>query len=400
MNATEHYDVALADLDASPAAVRLLVARGFGTNVARRSEAFRRFPLRIEGHFVRGEGDTNFTADFRSEAVSIAPWWWPAVELNTPWGVAIDRDGNVYIADTNNDAIRKITPAGAVTTFAGVAENRGSADGSAAGARFNHPLGVAMDRSGNVFVADTLNMTVRRITPAGIVTTLAGLAGTGGAADGVGSAARFGYPYGVAVDKNGNVYVADAGNQTIRKITPAGEVSTLAGLAGHAGSDDGMANAARFNNPNGVSTDADGNIYVADRGNNTIRKITPVGEVTTLAGLARHAGSLDGNRSHALFDFPQGVATDSGGNVYVSDSNNHTIRKITPSGFVTTIAGATACQGSADGVGETARFNWPQGIAVDGRGNIYAVDTNNQTIRKITPTGEVTTLPGLSSESP
>jgi sugar lactone lactonase YvrE len=316
---------------------------------------------------------------------SVAPF-------NTPWGVATDSSGNVYVTDTNNHTVRMINPGGAITTLAGLAGNSGSADGTGSRARFNHPLGVATDNSANVYVADTNNQTIRKITPSGAVTTLAGLAGNGGSADGMGSAARFGYAYGVTTDSSGNIYVADAGNNTIRKITVAGGVTTLAGLAGHAGRADGIGSAARFNNPNGVATDSSGNIYVADRGNNTIRKVTPAGAVTTLAGLAGTGWSTDGTGSEARFDFPQGVATDSSGNVYVADSNSHTIRRITPAGEVTTIAGARGCQGSADGTGSEAWFNWPQGVATDGSGNVYVVDTNNRAVRMITPAGVVTTI--------
>ena len=161
-----------------------------------------------------------------------------------------------------------------------------------------------MDSAGNVYVADSANNTIRKVTPAGVVTTLAGLAGSCGSADGTGSAARFYCPAGVAVDSAGNVYVADMHNNTIRKVTPAGVVTTLAGLAGSPGSADGTGSAARFNDPYGVAVDSAGNVYVADTGNNTIRKVTPGGVVTTLAGLAGSAGSADGTGSAARFDYP------------------------------------------------------------------------------------------------
>ena len=164
---------------------------------------------------------------------------------------------------------------------------------------------------------------------AGVVTTLAGSAGERGSADGTGSAARFNFPFGVATDVAGNVYVADQSNHTIRKITPAGVVTTLAGSAGNDGSADGTGSAARFNAPTGVATDTDGNVYVADAFNNIIRKITPAGVVTTLAGSADNVGSADGTGSAARFNNPFGVATDIDGNVYVADQSNHTIRKIT-----------------------------------------------------------------------
>ena len=326
-----------------------------------------------------------------------------------PRGVATDASGNVYVADSSNNTIRKITPAGVVTTLAGTGSVKGSingtggpamfngsADGTGAAARFNSPIGVATDASGNVYAADFANNTIRKITPAGVVTTLAGTAGSSRSADGTGSEARFGDPTGVTTDAGGNLYVADANNHTIRKITPAGMVTTLAGTAGFSGSADGTGAAARFNFPNAVATDASGNVYVADRSNNTIRKITPAGVVTTLAGTAGTSGSADGTGAAARFDSPYGVATDAGGNVYVADANNHTIRKITPAGVVTTLAGTAGTSGSADGTGAAASFYQPVATATDAIGNVYAAESGRNTIRKITPAGVVTTLAGTA----
>src|SRR6266496_4278817 len=319
-----------------------------------------------------------------------------AARFNSPHGVATDSSGNVYVADTINHTIRKITPAGVVTTLAGLAGITGSDDGTGSAARFYDPIGVATDSSGNVYVADTVNNTIRQITPVGVVTTLAGLAGIYGSADGTGSAARFNNPFGVATDSSGNVYVADSGNNTIRKITPAGAVTTLAGLAGITGNADGTGSAARFSNPEGVATDSSGNVYVGDTYNNTIRKISPAGVVTTLAGLAGSGGSDDGTGSAARFYLPVGMATDSSGNVYVADTFNYTIRKISPAGVVTTLAGLAGFPGSDDGTGSAARFSFPEGVATDSSGNVYVADTSNHTIRKITPAGVVTTLAGLA----
>ena len=320
-----------------------------------------------------------------------------AASFNQPSGVATDSGGNVYVADDGNSTIRKITPAGVVTTLAGTAGIAGSTDGTGAAALFNNPLSVAVDGTGNVYVADGANDTIRKITPAGMVTTFAGTAGMSGSADGTGAAARFFGPWSVATDSAGNVYVADQGNATIRKITPAGVVTTLAGTAGIKGSTDGTGAAARFNDPLGVAVDSTGNVYVADSLNDTVRKITPAGVVTTLAGTAGMFGSADGTGAAARFTAPWSVATDGAANVYVADSFNDTIRKITPAGVVTTLAGTAGMSGSVDGTGAAARFLRPLGVATDSAANVYVADGNNHTIRKITPSGVVTTLAGSAT---
>ena len=319
-----------------------------------------------------------------------------AASFNFPNGIAADSVGNLYVADTNNHTIRKITPAGVVSTLAGMAGVAGSADGTGAAARFNGPLGVATDSAGNVYVADTRNSTIRKITPAGVVSTLAGKASVTGSVDGTGAAASFNGLSGIATDNAGNAYVADLGNNTIRKITPQGVVSTQAGTAGTIGSADGTGVAASFNAPSGVAVDGSGNVYVTDKGNSTIRKITPAGVVSTLAGTAGVTGSADGTGAAASFNFPDGIAIDGAGNLYVADTVNHTIRKITSSGVVSTLAGTAGVAGSADATGSAAGFNAPTGIATDSAGNVYVVDTGNSTLRKITPAGVVSTLAGAA----
>jgi hypothetical protein len=309
-------------------------------------------------------------------------------------GVAVDRAGNVYVADNGNSDIRKVTAAGRVTTFAGPSGSEGSADGRGACARFFFPAGVAADAAGNVYVADTGNSTLRKVTAAGVVTTLAGTAGASGSSDGTGADAQFNGPVAVAVDRTGNVYVADTGGPTLRKVTAAGVVTTLAGSAGAFGSADGTGAAARFSSPVAVAVDPAGNVYVAD--NDTIRKVSPAGVVTTLAGAAGVTGSADGTGAAARFNNPTGIAVDSTGNVHVADTVNNTIRKVSPAGVVTTLAGTAGAFGSADGTGPAARFSFPEGVAVDGAGNVHVADTGNRALRRVTPNGATTTV-GVAS---
>ena len=307
----------------------------------------------------------------------------PQARFRLPNSVAADAAGNLYVADTGNNIIRKISPTGVVSTFAGSAAAHGATDGLGDQARFWAPFGLAVDRAGNVYVADTANNLIRKITPIGFVTTLAGQAGQPGASDGNGLLAQFRNPWGVAVDARGNVYVAHMSNNTIRKITPAGIVTTLAGQPGAGGQADGPGAQARFNAPYAVAVDHAGNVFVSDSGNQAIRKITPAGVVTTFAGLPGYAGHADGTGPDAQFWNPQGLALDDQGNLYVADTGNQTLRKITPAGVVTTLAGEPEATGVADGAGAAARFNGPGGAAVDAAGNLYVADTGNQTLRKL-----------------
>ena len=304
-----------------------------------------------------------------------------AARFQLPVGVAVDSTGNVFVADSGNFTVRKISDTGDVITLAGQAGSGGSNDGTGTAARFSFVAGLAVDFNENVYVADAGNQTIRKIDSLGVVTTLAGLAGNPGSADGTGSAARFHDPSGVTVDQFGNVFVGDSSNNTIRMITPGGVVSTVAGLAGQVGSTDGTGSAARFNSPQGVAVDLKQNIYVADYDNNTIRKIAPGGIVSTLAGLAGSKGSVDGTGSAAQFNNPFAVAAENSGFLYVADSRNHIIRKVTPEGSVTTLAGLADTSGSADGTGSVARFDFPEGVAVDRFGSLFVADTLNDTIR-------------------
>ncbi|HEY1661736.1 MAG TPA: NHL repeat-containing protein [Verrucomicrobiae bacterium] len=327
--------------------------------------------------------------------------------LDVPYSVTVDSATNLFVG--GNASIQKITLVGATWTVSIVAGNlnvSGSTDGVGTNALFDALTGIAVDNAGNLYVADTDNSTIREVSPAEAVRTLAGAAsGSIGSTDGTGSAARFKYPSSVAMDKSGNIYVADSQNDTVRQVTPAGSVFTLAGLAGNSGSLNGVAGNARFYDPTGIATDPHGNIYVADTLNNTIRRITPAGVVSSIAGSAGNSGSFDGTNDSAWFYRPAGIAADTNGNLYVADTDNNTIRKITPVGtnwVVNTIAGLAGYFGSTDGTNTIARFNSPRGLTVDLLGNIFVADTFNNTIREITPVGTnwvVSTISGQAENS-
>jgi sugar lactone lactonase YvrE len=287
--------------------------------------------------------------------------------------------------------------AGNLALFAGSPTNPGYADGNGTAAKFDQPSGIATDTSGNIYVADSSNDVIREITPDGTVSTIAGRPGAPGSIDGTGSAAEFNSPYGVAVDTLGNVYVTDAGNGTIRVIAPGGVVTTLAGSPGIFGNTDGTGPLAQFGGLEAITVDAQQNLYVADSLNCNIRKITAAGVVTTVAGPSGQAqvcGSADGLGSAARFSSPIGITLDSSSNLYVADQNNQTIREISPAGVVTTLAGTPGVRGSSDGIGAAASFRSPSGVVADANGNVYVADAQNYTIRKIAPGAIVTTIIG------
>lgn len=321
-----------------------------------------------------------------------------------PFGIAVDRWGNVYVSDSYDHTIRKITTGGVVTTLAGQPLSQGSSDGTGSEARFKEPSGLAVDAAGNLYVADRGNHTIRKVTPAGVVTTVAGLAATSGSNDGVGSEARFKLPYALAVDASGILYVADTWNFTVRKIVQSGKggtgpgvVTTVAGAAGVEGSQDGTGTEARFGLTEGIAIDGSGNIYVSSK--DAIRRIAPDMVVTTFAGTSGVVGAADGTGSNARFFAPGAMVTDAAGNVYVGDGLNRTVRKITPAAEVTTLAGKSTERGSADGPGLSARFSSPSGVGVGAGGNVYVADRTNRTIRMIEPGGQVSTLAGQAGVS-
>jgi sugar lactone lactonase YvrE len=289
-------------------------------------------------------------------------------------------DGNLYVPDLFNHTVRRITPAGVVTTFAGTAGTCGAVDATGTAAQFCRPAGITADGSGNLFVTDLDNQKIRRITLAGDVTTIAGAGAPCGAADGTGTAARFCNPFDITLDDAGNLYVTDLDNETMRRITPTGEVTTIAGAVGVCGEVDGTGTAAQFCAPHGIAA-VDGDLYVADEVGHVIRKITPAGEVTTFAGTAGTCGAADGIGTAAQFCFPVGMAADSGGNLYVADAGNFSIRRITPAGVVSTVAGTTG--NVALGAYPTALpgtlSGQPLGVAVIGA-NQLAITTNSSEV--------------------
>jgi sugar lactone lactonase YvrE len=315
-----------------------------------------------------------------------------AAHFMFPSAVVADTVGNLYVADTMNFAVRKVAPGGVVTTFAGILYASGYVDGTGSAARFSSLNTIAIDTQGNLYVGEGTR--IRKITPGAVVTTLAGSGGFGWI-DGSGTNARFGSITGIVTDDAGNLYVADSDNNAIRKVTPAGVVTTITGAGPLTGGyHDGANGSARFYTPHDVLLGRDGNYYITD-GSHTIRKMTPAGVVSTFAGLGLYAGTTDGTGSSARFYDPRGLALDSAGNLFVADTGNSTIRKITPAGVVTTIAGRAGSVGTADGATNNARFNHPEGVAVDAGGTVYVADTANYTIRKISG-GTVTTIAGAA----
>jgi len=303
--------------------------------------------------------------------------------FSDPASIAADHEGNVYVADSANHVIRKITTIGMVSTFAGTQGDQGFQDGPSP--IFNFPCGLAISPNGDLFVADTGNHIIRKITASGVASTVAGAAGQSGALDGAASLARFDSPLGIVVATNGTIYVADTGNHTIRAISSAGGVTTLAGSAGDWGTSDGLGAVARFNGPLGLALDSNGNLFVSDSNNHTIRKIAPDHTVTTWAGAPLIDGFVNGDRAAARFSKPAELRFDSQDNLYVADSFNHAIRKISAEGKVTTVTGFSGQSGAADGINGQPQFYNPYSLAFLPDGSLAVADAYNQTIRQAIP---------------
>ena len=279
-----------------------------------------------------------------------------------------------------------------VNTVAGQLGTGGSTDGEVATASFNNPHGLALDEDGNIYVADRYNHTIRKITQDGIVSTIAGTPGVKGSRDGLGTNALLNEPWGLAVTKSGEVLIADTKNNKIRKIEIDGTVTTIAGN-GDFGSEDGIGLSASFGNPTGIECDSDGNIYVAGHSTHVIRVIDIDGNVRTIAGEANQSGDVDGIGSAARFWRPYGLTLDLDGNILVADEWNHKIRKVTPDGVVTTLAG-TGVLGNKNGLAAEAEFNYPWDITLDSEGNIYIGDGYNYVIRILSKDGRIKNYAG------
>jgi sugar lactone lactonase YvrE len=296
--------------------------------------------------------------------------------FNDPAAIAANTSGNLYLADSRNNLIRRISPNGAVTTLV------------TSGPLFDTPSGIAVAPQG-IVVSDTGNHVIRRINPDGSTIILAGSPGQSGFADGIGAAARFDSPLGLAIAGSGIIYVADCGNHTIRAIAPGGAVTTVAGSPGQWGSTDGQGVAARFNGPVGLALDSAGNLFISDSNNHTVRKLAPNQDVTTLAGIALSNGFVDGDRAHAKFFQPAELALDPHGAIYIADSMNHAIRKSSPDGKVSTVTGFLKAPGSEDGDNARARLYNPYGLAFLPSGELAFSDSYNQTIRCALPPSEL-----------
>jgi uncharacterized protein (TIGR03437 family) len=336
---------------------------------------------------VAGNATSGFSGD-SGAAIS--------AQLAGPYAVTVDKSGNFYIADQFNNRIRKVDTSGNITTVAGNGTAGYTGDGAAAtSAEINTPGGILADGAGNLYISDTGNSVIRKVTSGGTISTIAGnyTAGPGFAGDGAAAtAAQLNHPSGLAIDSSGNIYIADTSNNAIRVVLPNGNIATVAGygVSGFSG-DGGLATSAKLNNPIGVAVDRNNNLVIADGGNHRIRTVSG-NIITTIAGSSSAGGySGDGGlATKAKLNTPKGVATDSGGNLYIVDTFNSVVRIVTPDGNINTIAGNGSPGYGGDGSNAVfAQLFFPTAIALDASGKVYIADNQSNVIRLLTPSGSV-----------
>jgi sugar lactone lactonase YvrE len=344
---------------------------------------------------VAGTGSLGYSGDGGPAA---------SAQLDLPRGVAVDASGNLYIADTNNNRVRKVSStSGIITTVAGngICANTAlgcySGDGGpATSAGLNSPGGVAVDANGDLYIADADDCRVLKVSAGGIITTVAGSGWCGYSGDGGPAAsAMLWQPLGVAVDATGSLYIADAYNSRVRKVSPAGIITTVAGTGGcwispiycYSG-DGGPATSAELSYPLGVAVDVTGNLYIADAMNGRVRKVSAGGIITTVAGGCSCSSPGDGGPATSAFVSPWGVAVDASGNLYIADAGNGRVRKVSPAGIITTVAGDDGLGYPGDGgLATSAELNEPSGVAVDARGDLYIADALDNRVRLVTASG-------------
>lgn len=324
-----------------------------------------------------------------------------SAQLASPVSTCPDSSGNLYIGDTSNSRLRKIDTSGNISTVAGTGSATFGGDGGPATiAQFSTPQGTAVDSSGNIYMADSSHHRIRKIDTSGNISTYAGtgtagLTGDGGPA----TSARINTPLGIFVDSSDNLYIADGNNSRIRKVDTSGNISTVVGTSAGFSGDNGLATSAQINSPFGVGVDSAGNIYIGDTGNQRIRKVDTSGTITTFAGTGSAGNGGDGGAAtSAQINTPMQVVADGSGNIYITDYGNSRIRKIDTNGIITAFAGTGVSGYSGDnGPATSAQLNSPRSIAIDSSGNLYIADSSNSRIRKVTPGGTITTVAGTSS---
>ncbi|MFJ2215250.1 RICIN domain-containing protein [Streptomyces sp. NPDC101062] len=337
---------------------------------------------------VAGTGVAGFTGD-GAPAVS--------AQLNAPYEIAVDSTGTLYFSDRENHRVRKITTDGKISTVAGTGvAGYGGDNGSAISAQLNKPRGVALDGAGTLYIADSVNHRVRKVTPDGKISTVAGTSTRGFNSDGgPATAAQLNWPYGVMVDSTGALYIADTGNHRVRKVTADGKISTIAGTSAKGfNGDGGPATAAQLHNPMGLVLDSTGALYIADVDNHRVRKVTPDGKISTIAGTGTKGFNGDGGpAASAQLNKPVGLVLDSAGTLYIADSINHRVRKVTSDGKINTVVGTGTAGSDGDGgPAASAQLNNVIGLAVDCVDTLYIGDLFNHRIRKI-PSAKMAGLP-------